>query len=176
MSISCHYNCENFSHRKHKVVEISSDEEASDGPQQKKKAKTESKIKTKLINGKCKCVQFFLLQYILCLLCHSSLCFSSFTFTFFHYRWGVQQLRIRCIAILFTFRFHFCFIHVFNIHKITSQEKDMQNTVAQKSESAKMDLAVNMLPVGIQPAAPPTPVSSVQLQPTFMPSNLQTMA
>ena len=54
----------------------------------------------------------------------------------------------------------------------------MQNTVVQTTESAKTDLqvGVNMLAVGIQAAAPPTPVSRVQQQPTFMPGNLQPMA
>ena len=49
--------------------------------------------------------------------------------------------------------------------------------MVQPSESVKQDLpgTVNMWPVGIQAAAPPTPVTTVQPQPVFMSSNLQSM-
>ena len=49
--------------------------------------------------------------------------------------------------------------------------------MVQPSESVKQDLpgTVNMWPVGIQAAAPPTPVTTVQPQPVFMSSNLQSI-
>ena len=60
---------------------------------------------------------------------------------------------------------------------VTSQESDMQNTVAQPSESVKPELpvAVNIPPVSIQAPPPPTPVTTVQQQPAFMSGNLQAM-
>ena len=152
MSISYHYNCENFSHRKCKAVKISLGEEASDGPQQKKKAKTESKIKMKLIDGKCKCVH---VEYVYKTKMEleseqddNASASESLNSPPVVKRSKCKQTKTKGTVT----KEAQDALKEKRSHKITSQEKDtqnMQNTVMQQSKSATMDLAVNMLPVGV---------------------------
>ena len=161
------------------MVEISSDEEASDGPQKKKKPKTESKIKTKVIDGKQKCVH---VEYVYETETDSESEQDNASASEspespppvkkpkrkMNETKGTVNKDVQEAP------------NVKRSHKVPSQQdmQNTQNTVVQTTECVKTDLQVgaNMPAVGIQEAAPPTPVTRVMPQPTFMPSNLQHMA
>ena len=162
------------------MVKISPGEEASDGPQEKKKPKTESKIKTKVIDGKRKCVH---VKYVYETEMESESEQDNASASKSpespppvkkakHKRTETKGTVNKDVQDPPNEK---------PSHKVLSQQQDMQsmqNTVVQTTGSAKMDLqvGVNMLSVGIQSMAPPTPVSRVHPQSTFMPGNMQPMA